>query len=218
MGDKFVLAKIPVVVGEDTTQVLIDQVFGLSEPAIKVTDVHTEVRNITTHIVPDKVIVQAVVHKQVFYVTEENLVRHESEELPLSTVIVIRGARPGMHAQHQLTVEKPVFFRLLDAASLEQKVVVKVFVKVTEEQQLFIKALPKDKFEAASSVESTLLATQLASGLAKFQVALAKGDRETCMQYLDAAAAAMGRLKGTLLCGPGADLFTRIVEELKKNL
>ncbi|MEW6524236.1 MAG: DUF3794 domain-containing protein [Bacillota bacterium] len=218
MGDKFVLAKIPVVIGEDATQVLIDQQFGLETPAVKVMDVDTSIRDMVVHIVPNKVVVQAVLHKQIFFITEENIVRHQAENIPFSAVIPIPGAQPSMHAQVKVTVEEPIFFRLLNSVTLEQKIVICVLVKVTEERQLFVKAIPKEKFEELDSIDSTLVLTQLADGFAKFQVALAKGDRATCLKYLDAAADSAKKLAGNLLCPGGADILSRVLEELKKNL
>jgi len=215
VGGKLVLAKIPVVIGEDKTQVLIDGQLGLEAPAVKVMDIDTGIRDVAVHIIPSKVVVQAVLHKQIYFITEENVVRHQEERLPFSAVISIPEAQPHMEAQTKLTVEVPIFFRLLNPVVLEQKVVICVSVKVTDERQLYIKAKgPVDGTSLSPEPESI---PQLAGAFARLQLALARGDREASLHHLEATAA-YAKQAGKSLCPTGARLVDRILEEIKRNL
>ena len=86
-------------------------------------------------VIEDKVIIQGVVHKQIFFINEDNLEIHQSEDVPFSTFVDIPGAVPGMDVRIKPVIET-VLFELLDSTTLRQKVVVELFIKVTESQQL----------------------------------------------------------------------------------
>lgn len=216
MGGKLVLAKIPVVIGEDRTQVLSDEQLGLEEPAVKVMDIDSGICDVTVHIIPNKVVVQAVLHKQIYFITAENVVRHQEERLPFSAVISIPGAQPHMEAQTKIAVEEPIFFRLLSPLVLEQKIVICVFVKVTDERQLYIKV--KDRLDGNTTSSGADTLPQLACAFAKLQLALAGGDREASLRHLDETAAYAKPLAEKYLCATGTRLVNNILSEMKRNL
>src|SRR5690606_3158817 len=56
----------------------------LPSPALKVRNITGEVQRVTAEVIKDKVIVQGVVHKQIFFVGIDNIVRHFSEDVPFS--------------------------------------------------------------------------------------------------------------------------------------
>ena len=118
------------VVGEGTTQVLNDNFVTLDVPAIKVDEIRGEIRDVTTEVIPDKVIIQGFVHKQIFFVDTNNVERHQAEDIHFSTFIDIPGARPGMNVQVHPRIET-IIFELTAPTTLRQKVVVEIFVKVT---------------------------------------------------------------------------------------
>ncbi|NPV53564.1 MAG: DUF3794 domain-containing protein [Firmicutes bacterium] len=106
--------------------------------AIAIKEIRATTQNVTYEIIPDKIIVQGNVHKQVFYVGEDNIVHHFPETMKFTAMVEIPGARPGMLAQ-----VRPEIFNIIAELSptgeeLRQKVILDVFVKVTDLVQLNI--------------------------------------------------------------------------------
>ncbi len=131
------LVRAEVVIGEATRQILVETNVTLSQPAIKVRNITAEIRELTTELILDKVIIQGILHKQIFFVGEDNIVHHQSEEVPFSTFVEVPGAEPGHNVQIHPIIET-VIFTLLTTTLLHQKVVIEFFVKVTETRQLNI--------------------------------------------------------------------------------
>jgi hypothetical protein len=131
------LFKTEVVIGENTKQVLVERNVVLAIPAIKVRNIHAEVRDITTDVIADKVVIQGVLHKQIFFVGEDNIVHHQAEDVHFSTFVDVPGADPGMNVELHPIIET-VIFNLLTPTILHQKVVIEFFVKITETRQLNI--------------------------------------------------------------------------------
>lgn len=129
------LIRAEVVIGENTRQLLIERNVTLTIPAIKIRNINAVVRDITTDVIADKVVIQGVLHKQIFFVGEDNIVHHQAEDVPFSTFIDVPGAEPGMNVQIEPVIET-VIFSLLTPTIVHQKVVVEFFVKVTETRQL----------------------------------------------------------------------------------
>jgi hypothetical protein len=119
------------VVGEGTNQTLLENDFTLAVPALKVDEVVGKVQGLTTEVITDKVIIQGILHKQIFLVDVDNLGRHQAEEVPFSVFIDLPGATPGMTVQVQTRLEA-LFFELITPTVLRQKAIVEFFVKVTE--------------------------------------------------------------------------------------
>jgi len=132
------LVRAEVVIGEATKQLLIESNVTLSQPALKIRNITAEIRDLTTELIPDKVIIQGLLHKQIFFVGEDNIVHHQTEEAPFSTFVDVFGAEPGMNIQIHPTVET-ILFNLLNPTLLHQKVVAEFFVKVTEPTQINIR-------------------------------------------------------------------------------
>lgn len=129
------LIKVDFVVGENNVQVLRETMITLPRPAIKIRNIIATVTDLAAEVIPDKVIIQGIIHKQIFFVDADNVVRHEAEDVPFSTFVEIAGADQGMNVQVIPTVEH-ISFRLLTPTLLEQKVVLEIFVKVTQTLQV----------------------------------------------------------------------------------
>ena len=76
-------------------------------------------------------------HKQIFYIAEDNLEHHQAEDIPFSTFLDIVGAAPCMNVRVDARIET-ILFELTDSTTLHQKVVIEFFVKVTETEQLSV--------------------------------------------------------------------------------
>jgi len=133
------LVRAEVVIGENTRQVLVESNITLTQPAIKVRNITATIQNLTTEVIAGKVIVQGVVHKQIFFVGEDDVVHHQAEDLSFSTFVEIFGAEPGLNVEVEPTIEH-IGFILLNPTLLHQKVVLELFVKVTETRQVNVLA------------------------------------------------------------------------------
>ncbi len=131
------LIRAEVVIGENTRQLLVEKNIILAIPAIKIRNITATVCNITTDVIADKVVIQGVLHKQIFFVGEDNIVHHQAENIPFSTFVDVPGAEPGMNVQVEPVVET-VIFNLLTTNIVHQKVVIEFFVKITETRQLSV--------------------------------------------------------------------------------
>jgi hypothetical protein len=123
------------VVGENSAQKLIETEVTLFTPAIKIDEITGTIRDITVEIIPNKVIIQGILHKQIFFVDTANLGRHQAEDIPFSLFVDIPGVVPGMDIQVQPRIEA-IFFNLVAATVVRQKAILEFFVKVTENTQL----------------------------------------------------------------------------------
>ncbi len=128
------LIKLPFVIGENTKQDLVVSDIELENPAIKVKDIDVTLRDIRTVVITDKVIVQGTVHKQIYYVDQNNIERHQAEDVPFRNFLDIPGALSESSVDFNPVIED-VLFTLLPGNILHQKVVLQYFVKVTELQQ-----------------------------------------------------------------------------------
>lgn len=138
------LLKVDSVVGENTKQVNVSSEITIPKRVKKISDVDAEVRDIRTEIVPDKVIVSGLIHKQVYYVEEPTgLVFEESIDETFTQFVDVPGARPDMnvfvdadieHISHEKVRERGMPPHV--ATVFRQTVIVKLFVKVTEHMQI----------------------------------------------------------------------------------
>ncbi len=136
------------VVGENSTQKLIETDLSLFTPALKIDEITGVIQDITVEIINNKVIIQGILHKQIFFVDTANLGRHQAEDIPFSLFVDILGAAPGMDVQVHPRIEA-IFFKLIDPTTVRQKAILEFFVKVTEatEQQVAVGTGPLFKVE-----------------------------------------------------------------------
>ncbi len=134
------LLKLDTMVGEQTSQLLIESTLALTQPAVKIREIVARVERLMAEVIEDKIIIQGIVHKQIFFINENNLEIHQSEDVPFSTFVDIPGAVPGMDVRIKPEIET-ILFELLDSTTLRQKVVLELFVKLTEAQQLQVQVV-----------------------------------------------------------------------------
>lgn len=93
------------VLAEETVQVLIEDTVELFTPAQKIDQIVASIRDVKCHVIPDKVIFQAILHKQIFFVNEDNTVVHQGVDIPFSGFVDMPGAVPGQGCQIDPTIE-----------------------------------------------------------------------------------------------------------------
>ena len=125
------LFKVEQVIGEGQEQLLKESVIELERPAIKIREIVGEVRNVSAQVIPDKVIIQGILHKQIFFITTDNIERHQMEDVPFGLFIDIPGAAPGLNANVKILIEQ-IIFHLEDDRILRQKAILQARVIVTE--------------------------------------------------------------------------------------
>ncbi len=110
--------------------------FTLPMRALKIKEIRADVQGITVEVIPDKVIVQGIVAKQVFFVGEDNIVHHFPEQVRFSTLIDVPGARPGMLVQVHPRIFNIVAILSPDGNQIFQKVILDIDVTVTDFVQI----------------------------------------------------------------------------------
>src|SRR5690606_5737615 len=82
-GDRLMdpLVRAEVVIGEGTKQLLLETNVTLNRPAIKIRNITAEIRNLTTELIQDKVIIQGGLRKQMFFVGEDNIGQYQSGDV-----------------------------------------------------------------------------------------------------------------------------------------
>lgn len=93
------------VLAEENVQVLIEDTIDLFTPAQKIDQIVASIRDVRCHVIPDKIIFQAILHKQIFFVNEENTVVHQGVDIPFSGFVDVPGAVPGQCCQINPTIE-----------------------------------------------------------------------------------------------------------------
>ena len=128
------------VIGETVGQVVVEGTVSIN--AVKIDKIDAELRNVMDFVFDNKVVKQGVIHKQIFYVDPEGVVREMGEDIPFMLVVDIPGVRktPFTEVQNHL-LDIDTDFVLTPATehcpgSLMQKVVAHILVKVSEWTQL----------------------------------------------------------------------------------
>lgn len=131
------LLRVESVVGEDTIRETITNTVTLPMNALKIFDVKAEIRNLTTTIKNDTVTVKGTIHKQIFFVDEGNLVRHQPEDVPFAITADIPGATKDMEAFVDVNVVVDEFkLKHVPGCELRQTMIVEAFIKVVEPLQI----------------------------------------------------------------------------------
>ena len=129
------LFKVEEFVGENTVQDLSETIIALPVAAIKVREIVAQLRNLVTHVIHDKVIVQGIIHKQIFYISTDNIERHLAEDIPFSLFLDIPGVVPGDNV-HITPIIEAIFFDLISPTELRQKVIFAINAVVTRTLQI----------------------------------------------------------------------------------
>ncbi|HCJ11105.1 MAG TPA: hypothetical protein DHW14_08100 [Clostridiales bacterium] len=150
------LIKVGRVAGENTKQVIVEDQVCLDVPAKKVQDILAFVTTLSHEVLDGKVVVQGTIHKQIFFVGPNDIVRHQSADIPFSAVVEVSGAEPNMAVQVHPTIEHVGWTLIKETPEcplppyydgpygdvyrvIEQRVIVELFVKVTETVQINVR-------------------------------------------------------------------------------
>lgn len=112
---------------EVTTQVLVESIVTLNQPAVKIDEIRAVVQSVRCIVIPNKVIFQGVIHKQIFFVRQDSLVAHQAEDVRFSGFVDVPGVTPDMTCSVSAVIEF-IDFTLLDPTTLEQKIVLLVTI------------------------------------------------------------------------------------------
>lgn len=129
------LVRAEVVVGETTQVVPVENVVQLEREAIKVRDIRVALENVTAEVSEDQVLFQGCLVKQVFYIATNNQEFHQEERVPFTGLALIPGARPGQNVTIRPSILRIDKF-LINGNCVRQRIILAVFVKVTETVEL----------------------------------------------------------------------------------
>lgn len=101
------------VIATNERQILVENVVDLVPPARKIQEIQARVEDLAAEVIPNKVIITGILHKQIFYVSDEDIVRHLGEDIPFTTFVDLPGIQPGDEITVTPVVEH-VGFELLD--------------------------------------------------------------------------------------------------------
>ncbi len=117
------------VLAETTVQVLVDDIVVLPLPAIKVDEITARIDDLQCYVIDDKVIFQGILHKQIFYVDTDNVVRHVAVDIPFSGFADLPGVPAGSACSLTATIAF-LSFQLLNEQELRETVVIDVEIIV----------------------------------------------------------------------------------------
>jgi len=130
------LLKVDQVVDDVTQRETVEAEVELPVGADKIFRIMAEITDVQTEIVNGKVIIRAVLHKQIFFVDQSGLLRHFREDVPFQIIKNIQDAMPDMNVQERLRIIGDIEFQLVDKKTLKQTAIIEAFVKITEIEQL----------------------------------------------------------------------------------
>ncbi|MEW6228823.1 MAG: DUF3794 domain-containing protein [Bacillota bacterium] len=148
--------------------------FTLPMRAIKIKEIRADVRGITVEVIPNKVIVQGIVAKQVFFVGEDDIVHHFPEQGRFSALIDVPGAQPGMLVQVHPRIFNIVAILSPDGNQIFQKVILDIDVTVTDFVQLNLAGDPNGVPVIAEAVVGEATGQVLEAGTVTLETAAIK--------------------------------------------
>lgn len=83
------------VVSTNSRQILVENLADFTRPARKIQEIQARVEDVNVEVIPDKVIITGTLHKQIFFVSDDDLVRHLGEDIPFTTFVDLPGILPG---------------------------------------------------------------------------------------------------------------------------
>jgi hypothetical protein len=119
------------VLAETTVQVLVGDTVTLPLPAAKIDEIVASIKDVNCFVIDNKVIFQGILHKQIFFVDLNGIVRHVGVDISFSGIADTPGVPAGSSCQITPII---VFinFNLLSATELRETVVIDVGVIVTD--------------------------------------------------------------------------------------
>ena len=103
--------KVQHIIGGGTAQIDVNRNIDLPAVARKVVDVHAEIVELDYEIIANKVIIKGALHKQIYYVEENDYVvkEHTIAREEFTDFVHVPGAKPDMEAKvgaHVLSAER----------------------------------------------------------------------------------------------------------------
>lgn len=136
------LIKADVVIGENTAAVVATAEVLLTRPAVKVREVRTTVGEVTAEVMPDHVSITGNVKSQVFFVSSDQVARHQAVEFPFSAIVEVAGAEPGMNVDVTAQVVRVDKSLTRNGTAVQLRAILQIFAKVTETAQVSVEVLP----------------------------------------------------------------------------
>ncbi|HHU29091.1 MAG: SafA/ExsA family spore coat assembly protein [Bacillota bacterium] len=132
------LLKVDSVIGENASQVAVRSDIDLGRPAKKIKNIDSQVQDIVARAIEDKVIVEGVLHKQIFFVGEKSdTVFEVSVDERFTHFVDVPGAFPGANVHVFPRVEfVDVDIDPNDPSRGKQTAIIDIFAKVTETVQV----------------------------------------------------------------------------------
>lgn len=132
------LLKVESVIGEGASQVAVRAEVDFDRPARKIKNIDTEIRNTVARVIEDKVVVEGILHKQIFFVgAEDDIVFEVSVDEKFTHFVDIPGAFPGANVQVYPRVEfVHIDIDQYNPTRGRQTAIIDIFVKVTETVQV----------------------------------------------------------------------------------
>lgn len=132
------------ILADTIAQVLVDDTVTLPLPAEKIDEIVASVRDLNCFVIENKVIFQGILHKQIFFVDTNGIVRHVGVDIPFSGFVDTPGVPAGSTCQ--LTPDIVFLtFDLMTPTELRETVVIDIRVVVTDMQvntMVFTNTLP----------------------------------------------------------------------------
>lgn len=154
------LVKVQNVIGEGTVQASVISDVEFDNPVRKIATVDSAFKDIKARVIDDKVIVDGVLHKQIYYVEEQTgIVREQTVEDTFTQFLDVPGARPGMNVQVYPRVEFiDHVINNNNRRMAKQTAVIELFIKVTESVQIevVVGAHGVDVFKELFKVENVV--------------------------------------------------------------
>ncbi len=191
------LLKVEQVVADVTEETVVESKVELPREAEKIFRILADITDVETEVLNGRVIVRAILHKQLFYVDQKGFLRHFREDVPFQMSVDVSDAEPGMNVQPRLSVVGEIDFDLVDGRVVEQKAVIEAFLKVTRTVQLEVVVDVRFKDEPVKPKRFVIVK----EGDTLFKIAKREG------VTLEALIAANPQIKNPDLIFPGQKVF-----------
>lgn len=132
------LINVEQVIGRGEMRHLAESAVRLAVPADRVTRIAAIAGPTSVQVVEDKVVVDGIIQKQLYYVGRDGMEYHQAEDVPFSAFIEVPGARNGMQAQVEVNVEGVESDLGARDNRLHQKMLLRLAALVTEAVSLRI--------------------------------------------------------------------------------
>lgn len=129
------LLKLEVIICENTGEASVESRLVLPQRAKKIADIQARLVDLSAEVVDGQVMVQGTLHKQIFFVGDDDRVHHVAEDVPFNVFVDCVGTTPDMNAQVTARIAK-LSHHLEYCQELVQQAVLQLSVKVTQDAQV----------------------------------------------------------------------------------